>query len=843
MEVSVVGKLKNNSRIVIGVLVTSIIVSFLIVKSSVENQSVDAQVINISGRQRMLSQNVVKLALLLRNTTDDAQFKLIQDDLSSSQALWQASHRGLKQGSTELNIPNDFHSVKIDSLFSELENPFTLMNIAINQIKSLNYTQKEMLESSIAGLLENEGSFLVLMDEITFQYAKEASYSGQKFSLVWVLISLFQLGIVLALAPIFFWPTIAWLTTFLNKINSQNAELVTAQDFLKRTNNFAKLGGWSFTVESNEFDLTDSIDNVLDLPDEFTPSNSNRFDFIKEPARTRLLHDFSEAINKKTAFDLELHIETFKGTKKWVRIIGNPVIEANRCIGFNGIIQDIDEQIAVRKDLENSKLEAQEAYKAKTEFLAVMSHEIRTPLNSVLGFSELLSKEITDTAHSAYLNTINKSGKSLLSLINGILDLSKIEAGKVRLRPLPTDLHYLMEEIHYMFSVKLDEKMLSFSSNYDGEIPRALMLDDDRLKQILVNLVGNAIKFTEQGGISIHTHRIDDSSEKDRVDIRIDVVDSGIGIDPSHVKKVFRSFEQVDSSSRRKYEGSGLGLAIAQKLATLMNGELTVDSTNGVGSTFSLFLYNIEVAPVPEKSSSRVSMKEDLLTYNQQTILVVDDHKINRVVVKSMLQKLNFNVIEASDGEEGMEFAKKYSPQMIFMDIRMPKIDGYEATKMLKQNIETSHIPIIALTASVTQDEQKMISENKFDGFLAKPISFKGLLDQLIKFIEPQSVSHDSSTEGLPDSETYNPKVQTMALGEAILSRLQFEYLERWHSVKSLMILDEIETFADDLGVFAQQNSIHHISNWVEEINQSLVEFDIPTLEKTFGQFPLLVKS
>lgn len=329
----------------------------------------------------------------------------------------------------------------------------------------------------------------------------------------------------------------------------------------------------------------------------------------------------------------------------------------------------------------------QEADRYKTEFLANMSHEIRTPMNAVLGFTEILQGMISDKQQKEYLNGIQSSGKALLSLINDILDLTKVEMGKVELEYSETDIHALFFELKQIFSHKFRQKEIDFILEIEKEIPAFLLLDEVRLRQILFNLVGNAVKFTEKGYVKLTLEKRYREADQSALDLLFSIEDTGIGIPKDQLLKIFNPFEQQKGQSYAKYGGSGLGLAITKRLIEMMDGKISVSSEPGKGSTFYVELNNINVVAVSEfDSKSKSEIDTVNIEFKPASILVVDDIEYNRNVVSGLLIQFNFILYEAENGKEAIEYAIKHQPDLILMDMKMPVMDGYVATKHLKEN-------------------------------------------------------------------------------------------------------------------------------------------------------------
>jgi signal transduction histidine kinase/CheY-like chemotaxis protein len=394
-------------------------------------------------------------------------------------------------------------------------------------------------------------------------------------------------------------------------------------------------------------------------------------------------------------------------------------------------------------ELKKALVSAEEATKAKSEFLANMSHEIRTPLNAVLGFAQILKSMELDPKKARFIDNIHTSGKALLDLINDILDISKIEAGKLNLHYSAVSIVSLFNEIQAVFEEKITNKGLQFVVETSGEFPEALILDEIRLRQILINLLGNAVKFTDMGHIrlSAGTRSLDSSTSQ--VDLIITVEDTGVGIPPDQKNKIFGTFEQASRQKNAKHGGTGLGLAITRRLVKLMGGEISVESEEGKGSSFSVILHNVELTAIEtlsDKSSSSVDF--DLISFERATILIADDIECNREMLATYLAPYDFDFIHAENGHQAIEKTTEHHPDLILLDMKMPGMDGYEASHILNNTPGLKDIPVIAVTASALKQDEEVISK-LCNGYLRKPTSKADLIAELIRFLPHRIIENE----------------------------------------------------------------------------------------------------
>jgi two-component system sensor histidine kinase EvgS len=449
---------------------------------------------------------------------------------------------------------------------------------------------------------------------------------------------------------------------------------------------------------------------------------------------------FSQKALDEGSYHFEWLLKRFNAQIFWadvaltkIKIDKKDIIHA-RIIDIQKQKESEEKILSAKLEAEDAKEKALQASKAKSAFLSNMSHEIRTPMNSILGFAELLNEEVEDKRLKSFIKTILSSGQTLLFLINDILDLSKIESGKMEIVKSKVALKNLLEEIYDIFKLQAQKKSLQFELIIDKNIPKALLLDDVRLKEVFINLIGNAIKFTDHGYVKIITKVTEVYEHKSKIDISIDIKDSGIGIDATNINKIFEDFEQSQNQDIKKYGGTGLGLAISKKLIELMDGELKVESEPLKGSCFSVKLKNIDIATLgAEDKIYNEDTDYAQIKFNEAVILIVDDIKENRELIKASFFNSQISVIEAKNGQEAITMAKEHKPDLILMDIRMPVMDGYSATRAIK---EFSDIPIIALTASIMQDELKKIQIERFNGYLRKPVSKAELFKEISRYID-----------------------------------------------------------------------------------------------------------
>ncbi len=724
-------KIKRVYAVALAFIALSIISSSLLMQYVIKRNGGDSRVINLSGRQRMLSQRLTKCVLALERTGSPAERSRRSRELTESFASWKKVHLGLQYGDDTLGLPHRQNSSEIRELFVGLEPFHVAMVTELDRLVKGAENEKidpGALRTTANVMLANEPGFLALMDKITFQFDKEAKErlaSMQRLETIFMMVGLLILAFEFHFV---FRPSLAQLATMMTTLNRKGDELADAN---------AK--------------LQVSLDNSRHLA-----------------------------------------------------------------------------------ELANS------ANLAKSEFLANMSHEIRTPMNAIIGFSDLLSQTVRDPKQVEYVHSICNSGKALLHLINDILDLSKVEAGKLEIIPTAFAPRNLFIEIGQIFSLKVAEKRIGFELDLDPALPEAVILDQVRLRQVLLNLVGNAVKFTDSGHVKLKVSCLAPvEPEYGRCDIEVRVEDTGIGIPESERGKVFGAFEQMSNQDHAKYGGTGLGLAICRTLVTLMNGDISVvGNPEGRGSVFVVTLRSVSIAVCLMESVPGGTGGYGLsYRFHPARILIVDDVELNRKLLSAYLEQQPFEYLEASDGMEALRVMCERKPDLVITDIKMPVMGGDELARQAAVDPELAHIPIIAVTASAIPGQLDSMKE-LFLSILLKPLRQDELLAAMAGVIPCEITDARLSLETDPLAWEYADYSCSDRPGLVrALALLDGDY----QVVCKTLQINRIKQFSEAVTALAVLHTASALRTWAVALDTALGSFNITRIKAGMNRYAEIV--
>lgn len=521
-----------------------------------------------------------------------------------------------------------------------------------------------------------------------------------------------------------------------NELSRQQAfqEIRQQSQLLESMSQLVRIGSWRLDLKTENIYWSPVTREIHEVGEDYTPELANAIEFYKAgESRERITELVQKGMEEGTPWSEELQIVTAKGREVWVNAMGQPEFEDGKCVGLFGTFQDIDERVKSNLQLKEAKEAAEAAAKAKSVFLANMSHEIRTPMNGVIGILDLLQRSELSSQQLDQVNIAKSSADALLTLLNDILDFSKIEAGKLGLEQINFDLRELFESTVASLKTLADEKSLALTLDHSQMQQARVNGDPGRIRQILLNLIGNALKFTDSGEVSISAKT---TSENGALRIWVEVKDTGLGIESDNLAHLFDAFTQEDASTTRKFGGTGLGLAIVSQLCQLMDGNVEARSELGTGSCFS---FNLLLKPEQSEISTFKEHSTDFhLDASKMKILLVEDNKVNQLVAQQLLQMQNLDCDIAENGAEALLSLNECDPQspytLIFMDCQMPVMDGYEATQKIRTGAASDRyrdIPIVAMTANAMQGDREKCLNAGMNDYMSKPIKIDSLLDCL----------------------------------------------------------------------------------------------------------------
>ncbi|MCB1193925.1 MAG: PAS domain-containing protein [Leptospiraceae bacterium] len=625
----------------------------------------------------------------------------------------------------------------------------------------------------------------------------------------------------------------------ITEIAKSEAELKEAKERLEMIMDAGKLFPWEYDIKNNKVTLDNRLLKALGYHEFQEPNvlfDVEKFkNYVHETDFGKGLKAIEASYySSNTSFNFESRFIDKHDLYTWYLIAGEIVEkdEKGKPTKAVGIHQNIQARKDMELELVSERKKAEKANNAKSAFLANMSHEIRTPMNAIIGYSEILSGFLQDSSQKKYVDSIKSSSKLLLSLINDILDLSKIEAGNLEIKREPVNLLSLLEEISSLFLPLVKNKELNLIKNFPDEILYYFMLDELRVRQILLNLMGNAIKFTKNGYISLQVEL--NNIQGNQADIVLKVKDTGIGISDADVPKIFNAFQQSeDTKTAKDYGGTGLGLAITKKLIEMMNGTIRVESEINKGSEFIVEWKYVEIFEKKNQNISFTIEKPENIVFEKSKILVVDDVLDNRDIIRYLLRGYEIEVTDAQNGNEGIKKAKEELPDLILMDLRMPSMDGFEAAGKIREDEVTKNIPMIAYTASVFNID----SENMkwmFDNILFKPIQKVDLVNLIKKYLKYSISDVDElHTKIHIDKEMMLP----------LLKKMEADLFPLYEAFKSTPSLRKARDFANMYNEISSGINLEIIKKYADELEDAIRSFDVESINVLIKDIQNLYKT
>ncbi|MEO7352077.1 MAG: ATP-binding protein, partial [Marmoricola sp.] len=632
----------------------------------------------------------------------------------------------------------------------------------------LGRTPEEMHGLPVAHALDSEGrlDFLVHLDELTRSEAGrdnvERSLIRKDGSRIWGLVSHNPLldddGV-----------RRGWLhrVTELTDRKLMLDRVTLSEQQLAEAQSIAKIGSWEWDILNDVVTWSDELYRIFELqPQEFEATYEGFLGHIHPEDRPRVAEAVGAAFTETEPFEFEARILKAEGRQGWMRGRGRVVRDASGAPArMGGTAQEITEAVQAAQELATARDDAMQASRMKSDFLATMSHEIRTPLNGVIGLTDLLLKTELDPAQRPLADGIFQAGRTLLGLINDVLDLSKIESGKLELEVVDFDVRAVVDQVAALMVEAVRARSVDLVVVCYPDVPRFLRGDPVRFGQVVTNLVSNAVKFTRDGPVSVRVTR--EGPRGGPPSLRVEVSDSGIGIAPDAQATLFEAFTQAEVSTTREYGGTGLGLTISRRLVEALGGEVGFTSELGVGSTFWFTAAFLPVPPDPASreldlvtTPSRVSSAPQVSAVPASppgVVLVAEDNLVNQMVARGVLEGLGYAVQFAGDGLEAVAAvtATPHRFAAVLMDCQMPRLDGYEATRAIRQlEGPGNRVPIIAMTASTVVGEKERCLESGMDDFLLKPIDFALLETTLDSWIGGRGAPDLGERDAITDTSS-----------------------------------------------------------------------------------------
>ncbi|MDA3891822.1 MAG: ATP-binding protein [Salinivirgaceae bacterium] len=621
--------------------------------------------------------------------------------------------------------------------------------------------------------------------------------------------------------------------------------LRTSEDRLHLATIACNIGIWDWDVVKNELSWDDSMYLLYGIRKEDFSGAYESWSRTLHPDDRQFVEDeIQAALRGEREYAPEFRIVQPDGAIRIIKAASQTFRKQNgKALRMIGTCIDITEQKQAVKEIKEAKAQAEQANQAKSEFLANMSHEIRTPMNAVLGYADLLSRVLEDKTQKDYLESIKSGGKTLLTLINDILDLSKVEAGKLELTFDYVNTRSFFSEFERVFSFKIAKKGLEFIIDIVSGTPAGIYVDETRLRQIILNIIGNAVKFTQKGYIKLKVYienpqivKFSNEKTEEFIDLVIEIEDTGIGISKEFQDQIFEPFSQ--EQHERQFGGTGLGMAITRRLLSLMNGTITIQSELNKGSIFQIKISEITYLRDFERKTDSIQIDPANIVFEKATLLVVDDVGHNRKYLVDALKNTNIEITEAEDGLTAYSLAKKIVPNLIITDLRMPKLDGFALLKKLQTDKKLSHIPVIAYSASIMKEQKERIFNCKFSGLLMKPVLVTDLYIELMNYL-PYTVSQVSEKDQPISEQNLLEKIQDIP---DLIHSLETNFTDTWKELETRQPIEEVKEFGRKLMKLGKAHHAEIIREYGSELTNAAENFNIESILKLLNKYQGIIK-
>lgn len=618
-----------------------------------------------------------------------------------------------------------------------------------------------------------------------------------------------------------------WDVTKEKRSEEQRKELAEKYDLIL---NSTEIGVWDWDFKTDKLTWNDTMYKLFEV----SKNSDNIFEEYKSKLPEEDSYMMQSNMDRILSGELEEYESEFRiiiadGSTKYLKAITNIEKDKNgKVTRIYGINLDITELKESQVELLEAKEKAETANRVKSTFLANMSHEIRTPMNAILGFGEILQNNNKDERNQEYIKGIIKSGNSLLSLINDILDFSKIEANKMSLNLNSVDIKRILSDIDRIFEFTTSQKGIQYFSNIDGSIPPYLILDEGKIKQILINLLGNAVKFTESGSVTLNVGFEFNKNDTSKIELIFTISDTGIGINSDKLSSIFNPFEQEEDNDSRKYEGTGLGLSIVKSIVEFKKGTVEVESELGKGSTFKVTIPDVSISLMrPNQVSDTTKMDFDKYDMSDKAVLFAEDIESNRDVVEGFLKDYAIKVLFAHNGVEALEIAKNNKIDLAFIDLHMPVMDGMTMAEIWTNDEQLKTIPLIALTAEIYSDD-KQLEKDYFKHYLTKPVRAEDIYNAILVETGMKEADTDSIIEQ-GNLEKLTPVAKILLVNHGI-DELSNKLLKKLNTRELAKLIEKVEFISE----MENNDSLREYTN---ELKLALDTFNVHKIKQLLNYY------